>query len=245
MICCNNNIHTRRVFFMSYSAPVFVGSPHANQYNRFCSNNHAMASDVVRVRHRDRVYIGPVPVAYYNWGNPFCFMPVAVPISTGPSYYGRQSSDAGARVLIGIAAAAVGGIAIYYTGQAIQQIGKVGEQLNKIEEMRNTVNADKSLNPKQRDALNKVADCEAAIFKRIRGNAIANLVLTIAVVAGAALAIVGAIFAIYAVIAAGLVVGIAAGAALILKWGINSGSDTEKKQAQALIDALEAIKTES
>lgn len=217
------------------TVPVYVPASRTSNYDPFVNRARQTVQCVVNVERPSRKYIGYVPVSYYNWSNPFCFMPVVTPVYVGPR---EPANNETGRAILGIAAAAIGGVGIFYLGQSIQQLTTVKRELDDIRDFENFAYKDTTLSIEDKNYYMRIAECKKAIFTRIRGNAIANLILTIGIVVAAAFALIGAIINLPALMITGAVLGAVAGGAIILKWGINYGDDVELRQAKSLETAL-------
>lgn len=183
----------------------------------------------------------------YSFWSPYYFWS-PIYVDPYPGYYGRRDDDDGAlRFLIGLVAAVAGGIAMYTVGAKVNAIMEADEELSEIQKskykFRNLANHGTHQDFLYSKKLTQLADLREGVFKRVKNNAIADLILTIGVVAGSALALTGAFFTGYQMINTGIVIGLVSCAAILFKWGLDSTSKQNERDANAIYSAARDINT--
>lgn len=226
----------------------------------FLESSHQIAQEILAPErlegyHRDRRCIGRVSC------NSYVFAPVVVGGATyhvGGTGYSRGRGDDrpsdGLRVFAGVIGAVFGGYALFKIGQAISSNREAGKELDEVTEFRGRIaewKADwRMLTRDQRgenailSKVEKIAECRKNIFARIRSKAHADIALLVVVIASAVLAIVGAICASFVSLMVALGVGLAAGGAMLFKWGLDSntkGHTSDAKEIERNVQALWAI----
>lgn len=191
-------------------------------------------------------HIGRVKVYHYydygwGWGGWGYGSPVYV-IDGGSRRSRRDDDNDAGRVLIGLVAAVIGGIALYKLGGNINRYRQAEEELSDIRPfhkwaMLNANTASEADRPFFQK-VEKIAELDSRIFKRIKSAAAWDLATTVGIVAGSALALLGSVLAVKACITAGILVGCAAGAVMLFNWGLDSTDRDQRRDAQALRAAV-------
>jgi len=218
-----------------------------NEIERFLEDSYKISQQILRPEgqadyQRHCRHIGRVSC------NSYVYSPVIV---GGPTFVvggrRRQYSDQpsnGLRIFGGVLGAIFGGYAVFKIGQAISTNREAGKELDETNEFRGHIEAWKTDwrvctrdHGGDNDILSKVekiSDCRNNIFLRIKRKSQVDIVLLTAFIAGAILAIGGAIFGSYIMLAISLSLGLASGTALLLKWGLDSVSKGHAGDANAI-----------
>lgn len=197
--------------------------------------------------------IGKVKTTHFHFGNTYN----GIFMSGGNTYVTHNHNNNNKkkedevnpviRVLVGIAAAVVGGIAMYTIGQTINHIRDASDELKDVK----TFNKDlkkydiKYTGNKHIESLKKVTSAQQAVFSRIRTNAIWKLALTISLAAAAAFGLAGALVGSAPLIIAGVGVGALVAAGMLLKWGLDSTNKRHVKDAKEIQDTVKELKAET
>ncbi|CRX39394.1 hypothetical protein [Estrella lausannensis] len=210
--------------------------------------------------------IGRVQVNNYNFGSPSC-MPMMIPLHTAPVYHvhtaphyhvhhnpqhARQEKEGpsdGLRWIVGLAAAVMGGFAIYKVGQIINHIRAAGEELDenrqfqgRIRDWNYSLIAQGQGDSAALRALKTISEKRQSIFSRIKENAVLNLIIAISTVATAIFAIAGAVVGSWALLGLGLASGLAVAGSFLFKIGYASSDKNDVKDAQVLKEQIDLLK---
>lgn len=232
----------------------------SSHFEKYIQSSAELAKQILEPKEygadQDGRRMGHVHVTNYNFGTPFGLLTPAIQtvhhVHHYPKgHYGRKEDEdkpSGAlRILVGLCSAILGGFAIFHVGSALNHLDETGQEiaynkkyssdLSYIEATDLTGQAGPYV-----DNLKKIAEKRDSIFSRIKTNAVFKLMLTSALVAAAAFALIGAIFASYPFMGAGLLVGLAAGGVFLFKLGYGWNDKKDSEDAQAIKQAVENIK---
>lgn len=210
--------------------------------------------------------IGRVQINNYNFGGP-SYTPMIIPVPTAPVYHvhtapqyhvhhvpqhaqkEKEGPGDGLRILVGIAAAILGGFAIYKVGQIINHIRGAGEELEENKQFQGRIrdwnyglmDAGQGDNAAIR-AMKTISEKRHSIFSRIKENAVLNLIIAISTVATAIFAIAGAVIGSWALLGLGLVSGLAVAGSFLFKMGYASSDKRDLKDAQVIKEQLDLLK---
>lgn len=240
-------------------APISLYEPSGTRFSPevrlFCDESRRVAQAILNPPSSSH-YVGrfsryPSATSYFS-GPSLTYMPISIGNTTNnyynaPTLRGRAQRDNepsnATRVIVGMAAMAIGGWAIYKVGQSITNLREAKEEREDISHFERNVYTWEATGPNAHVGLmRKVVDCRKNIFERINNNAIWNLALLVGTVAAAVFALVGAFIASTGLMLAGAALGIAVGAAALFKAGYYSSSK-ETQDAWKLQTALDEIDT--
>lgn len=213
------------------------------QAQRFLSKADNMACEII-AKHNSTNYEGPVVIRHYHhyntpfwWYTPY-YNPTYIVV---PNDRGHRShyKDDGSAILVGIVAAVVGGIALYGAGSAITRVEDSSNELNDTRDFKNDL---QKRDLQEQQGINKAVSLKERICRRIQNSAIWDLTLRITMVAACATALAGAITSTPVFITAGVIAGLAIGAGMLIKWGVESSDARNYRDAQALRAVIHDLK---
>lgn len=228
----------------SSSAPI---RPQAiyNEGKKLVSSTQKMADEIIGSNNSkvdydryDRAYAPRYSYWYpYSFWSPFCVDPYPT--------CGRRDEENGLRFLVGLIASIIGGVALYTVGAKISTINEADEELRETMVFKSKFQSyaqgatEKDAN--YCDKLARLADLKAKVFKRLKKEAIKDLTLTVALVSGSVLALIGSLYATIQMVNIGIGIGVVAGAAILVRWGMDSTSKQNIREAQAIQQAIKEI----
>lgn len=178
-------------------------------------------------------------VHHYHHDYGFGCYPLYQPVYVGGGRgRGRNDDDTGVRVLVGLAATVVGGIALYTIGRSINELQHSGEEITRARDFddylasaRGRVSADDQVVVEEASVLARLKE---RIHQRMKNSSIMDLIARITLAAGAALALTGAFAGAPWLMVAGVALGLIAGGAMLFKCGLNTPDRANIRDAQQL-----------
>jgi len=184
---------------------------------------------------------------YYNpWYTPFFWSPWPQPVYVVSHDSHRRDNDNDIRVLVGLVAAVVGGIALFAVGAAIPRYHDSEHELENTHEFQQRLqettidDGDAALIEEAKTA----AFFKERVCKRIRNSALADLALRITISIGCGMAL-GAALTVGsgAFMVAGIVTAFVGGGAMLFKWGLESSDKRNIRDSQALLASVARLHT--
>ena len=148
------------------------------------------------------IYVDPYPYSYRGRGG-----------------YSQQGSEQTLRFVIGIAAAVLGGYAIFKMGEGINRRREASEELRDNWEFKSKFRVISHLFPTfpHLDDIKQIAEIKQRIFSRIKADASCHMALMVSLAVASTLALIGAVAASGGLMLAGTSIGVAAGVVLLCK----------------------------
>jgi hypothetical protein len=179
----------------------------------------------------------------------FVYSPTIVSVGNtthvhGGNSRGNRGSDAAGRVVVGVIAAIVAFVGSYFVGKSISQINDSNRELGEVKEFKGYIKSQKENypdNPHISD-IDKVRSIKEQIFTRNKTSAIAKLALTVSLVAGAILCVAGAVVASSALMATGGLLSFVSTCGILLRYGLENGSKSNKKDAEKILESVKHLK---
>lgn len=231
-----------------------------DELETFLEDSYKIAQQVLRPEeqenyHRHCRYVGRVRCKSYV----FAPIIVSAPTYDGGVVYGRRRYEEkpsnGLRFFAGVLGAICGGYAIFKIGQAVSTNREAGKELDEIHDFRGRIEGwktnwrmltqDREPDNQILSKVEKIADCRRNIFSRIKRKSQVDIVLLTGFIAAAILAIAGAIIGSYVMLAVSLALGLGTGAAMLLKWGLDSttkGHTRDAKEIERYVRELWAVR---
>jgi hypothetical protein len=155
----------------------------------------------------------------------------------------RNDSDETTRWLVGIAAAILGGYAIFKVVDAIQRRQEASEELTDNWEFSNKLRIYEHTNPHipHLGEIKQIAQLKYRIFSQLKSNATWDLILRISFVAASAIALVGAVAASSACMIAGVSLGLATASVMLCQWATDRTVRYLQRDARLLRHHLSAL----
>ena len=151
----------------------------------------------------------------------------------------KEMSD-GSRVLIGVIGSAIMLGGSYFIGKSITARNEAMADLKSTRKFKKKLNKcqEKGQNNADFEKLKNITKATEKILKRTARSSAWAIALKVALVAGAAFAVIGAVVAspVFAAVGGGLA--LIAGCALLMKWGIERSDRANKRDAQLIKDEL-------
>ncbi|MEI8365818.1 MAG: hypothetical protein WCF65_05300 [Parachlamydiaceae bacterium] len=213
----------------------------------FANQTRNMANEMLSAQ-RGESHSGPTVIHYYHdynrpWWNrscnpfwsPFFVQPVYIFPSQSRSYNDNRGNNN--NVLIGIAAAIVGGVAAFFVGSGISALEDSTDALEDthIQHQKFKDYASQRSQPEEQQKIQQAlyaASLKERICRRIKSSAVSDLVFRVGVLAGATFAFLGAVCTHPAWITAGIVTGCVFGLAMIFKAGLGSDKHNFRDAAE-------------
>ena len=160
----------------------------------------------------------------------------------------RRDDESGARVLIGLAAAILGGIALFATGSAIGRCQEARHDLEDTKLAQDKLDLYQREAPQSDQALvneaKQATDLKARICKRIKDSAIIDLALRVTLLVGCGFGLFAAFAAFPAAyLIAATVTAVTAGGAMLFKWGFETTDKQNNRDAMAIRESVRRLAT--
>lgn len=244
--------------FYSQAIPNYMGpsAEHAGQHyplqairsevNRFVTKAGDLANQIL-TENSPKPYQGPVIIRNHYHFTPWHYNPYPSVIVVGDHCHGRrQKDDDGGRILLGILATVGALIASYAVGSAIVTHQDASSELDEAKQARlkfqefamHAVGKDQELVSEALEA----SHLKKRICKRMKNSAVTDLALRITLAVGLGMIAGAAFVAAPQILALGLVSSVVAGGAMLFKWGFESSSSANLRDAQALNESLKRLK---
>lgn len=189
--------------------------------------------------------IGTVKVRHFwSWWpmSPFYYMDPYPYYGRGIHVHSHHDSDAGLRILVGLAAAVLGGYAIFKAAEGLGKWKEANQELKENQEFkRNLRNYNNQFAQTHFGELRQISELKDKIFSRIKSEALSNLIYMTSLVAASALALAGAIVTSGALIVAGVAVAAGTGTLMLCDWGFNSVNRQHIRDAWQIRQCLASL----
>lgn len=145
----------------------------------------------------------------------------------------KEMSD-GTRAAVGIIGSLIMLVGSYFIGKSIEARNDASEKLDETKAFRKEFKIQQNYH--NSDSIDTITKATKRVLKRSIASANWAIALKVALVAGAAIAVIGAITANPVVAAVGGGVVLLAGCALLVKWGIESANRANKRDARIIMN---------
>ena len=219
----------------------------------FAKTTDNMAKEILAINTPVEKYNGPVVFRHYHYYNdPFYFSPgpfwypqPVVVVNDG--YQGRRrKEDDNTAVIVGIAAAVVGGIALYTVGSGINKVKDANRELQETHEFQRKLDRYAQFSGIDQNIVynaREVAHVKERICNRIKDSAVGDLALRVTLAASCIVALAGAFAGASALMTAGIIFNLVAVGGMLFKWGLDSSDTDNLRDAYMLRNRIEQLKT--